>query len=99
MKIDHVAFIVKNINEAAEFYSKKLNMECAYKDSNWAILKNEYIKLALVLKGDHPNHVAILCSCIEDMPKDKKIKEHRDGSLYCYEVGPSGNAIEWIYYP
>ena len=98
-KIDHIALVVDHIQDAAEFYSEKLNMDCLYSDSTWALLRNEHLKIALVLEDSHPCHIAIRCESKEQLEKKGNPNQHRDGSLYVYEVGPSGNAIEWIYYP
>lgn len=98
-KIDHIAFVVKDIDEACEFYSKKLNLSVEFKYQDWALLKNESITLALTLDGKHPYHIAVQCETL-DLIKDKgEPKEHRDGSISYYELDGSGNAIEWIFYP
>lgn len=97
--IDHIAFVVDDINKACEFYSKKLNLSVEFKYSDWAMLKNDYLTLALTLRGKHPYHIAIKCDTIDLVESKGKTKKHRDGSISYYEYDDSGNAIEWIYYP
>ena len=98
-KIDHIAFVVKDIEEASLFYSKKLNMNINFKYYDWALLTNENLTLALTLEGSHPYHIAIRCETLDEVEDKGEPKEHRDGSISCYESDNSGNAIEWIYYP
>ena len=98
-KIDHIAFIVENIDEACKFYSEKLKLHVQFKYQDWALLKNDNITLALTLKGKHPYHIAVKCETL-DLVEEKGVPDkHRDGSISYYEDDGSGNAIEWIYYP
>ncbi len=98
--IDHVAFTVKSIDKAVEWYVTQIGAVIKYQDSSWAMLHVGDIKLALVLPGDHPNHFAIRCNSIDEFPvAAEEISTHRDGSHYIYLSDPFGNAIEWIYYP
>ena len=98
-KIDHIAFVVKDIDEACQFYAKKLNLTTVAKYQDWALLKNESIVLALTLKGKHPYHIAIRCETLDELKEYGESKKHRDGTISVYENDGSGNAIEWIYYP
>ena len=98
-KIDHIAFIVKNIDEGSIFYSKKLGMEINFKYHDWALLSNDSLTLALTLEGCHPYHIAVRCETLDEVEEKGYPKEHRDGSVSCYEKDDNGNAIEWIYYP
>ena len=96
--IDHVAFVVADINEAVKWYSSKIDVEILYQDDSWAMLEFLGVKLALVLPGQHPPHIAIKGK-LENFPcDDKEVKTHRDNSKYYYLVDPYGNAIEWINY-
>lgn len=98
--IDHVAFKVESIPEAVEWYRDTVGAEIEYQDETWAMLNVSGIKLALVLPGTHPNHFAIRCNNLNELPcDDEAIKQHRDGSQYIYLADPYGNAIEWVYYP
>ena len=101
-EVDHVAFQVDNIKDSIDWYEKYCGAEVISVYGDWAMLKVEGIKLALTLNESHPYHFAIECKNISDMPsflEEGSYSEHRDGSQYIYFVDPSGNAIEWIYYP
>lgn len=98
--IDHIAFKVDSIPKAVKWYSEMVNAKIEYQDETWAMLNVQGVKLALVLPGSHPNHFAIKCKKLDELPcDDDAIKRHRDGSQYIYLADPYGNAIEWIYYP
>lgn len=99
LKIDHIAFVVKDIDAACDFYSKKLNLSVLAKYSDWALLKNENLSLALTLSGKHPYHIAVRCETLDEIKEFGEPKEHRDGTISVYELDGSGNAIEWIVYP
>ena len=98
-KIDHIAFIVKDIKKACEFYSKKLNLEVLFKYDDWALLSSDKITLALTLEGKHPYHIAVRCETLDEVESMGEPSKHRDGTISYYEYDGSGNAIEWIYYP
>ena len=53
------------------------------------------VKIALILKGTHPPHLALTQKC--PIPPDAK--RHRDGSRYIYDTDPDGNVIERIWWP
>lgn len=98
--IDHVAFVVTDINEAVDWYVSQAGASIVYHDKTWAMLEIFGTKLALVLPEQHPNHFAIRCQSTESFPcSDDEIGEHRDASKYYYLKDPYGNAIEWICYP
>ena len=92
-KIDHLAVIVKNIDQSVKYYTEKFNCEVKYQDSTWAMLKFNNISLALVPEDEHPNHFAIVDHSIVN---NNKIKYHRDGIGYIYEKDPNGNFIELL---
>ena len=98
MKIDHIAFVVKDIREACDFYSTRLKLNVVFEYKDWALLRGENITLALTLEGDHPYHIAVMCETLNEIKEVGEPKLHRDGSAYYYEDDNSGNAIEWIYY-
>jgi len=93
MKIDHIAFQVKNPRLAAEWYSNNFNAEILYIDETWAFIQFENIKMAFVIKEQHPVHIAF-----ED-PSLTAGKRHRDGSISIYKKDPFGNFYEIIKYP
>jgi catechol 2,3-dioxygenase-like lactoylglutathione lyase family enzyme len=98
-KIDHIAFVVKDIEESCKFYSKKLELNVVAEYNDWALLRNENIVLALTLEGKHPYHIAVKCATIDEVKEYGEPVKHRDGTYSVYEKDGSGNAIEWIYYP
>ena len=98
MKLDHVALVVKNPKESAEWYVENFSASVEYLDDTWAMLKVGECKLALTIESQHPPHIAFLT----DTPPtngDKACKTHRDGSQYLYISDPDGNIIELIHYP
>ena len=44
------------------------------------------------------NHIGVLVDSLEDLPKDGKRIEHRDGTVGVYCKDPEGNYVEFIYY-
>jgi len=96
MKLDHIALKSNNISLDVEWYKKTTNAEVLYQDDTWALMSFEdSSKLALVTPTQHPQHIAFIWSS----EPDSRFKEHRDGSKSFYEKDPSGNIIEWIWYP
>lgn len=98
MKLDHVAVTVDNIKSGIDWYHVHLNVEVLYEDDTWAMLQvpNADVKIALVVKSQHPNHIGLSC---EELPSfAEKGKFHRDGSEYHYETDPWGNTWEWVKY-
>ena len=100
--IDHVAFQVKNIEESVRWYKEYCDANVLDIHDDWAMLDISGLKLALVLNQSHPYHVAIKCDSSDEFPPfgaENLAGTHRDGSEYLYLKDPSGNAIEWIFYP
>ena len=96
MKVDHIAIPVDNIEQACEWYSSKFNAKILYFDQSWAILDLDNTKLALFIRGSHPNHFAVEVN--PDLFDKLEFKEHRDGSKYHYLTDPWGNCVELINY-
>ena len=92
MKIDHIAFQVENPKLAAEWYSNNFGASILYADETWSFIQFENIKMAFVIKEQHPFHIAF-----ED-PDLKSGKKHRDGSISLYKKDPFGNFYEIIKY-
>ena len=93
-KIDHVAIQVKDIKESIAYYMSEFKCMIIYEDATWALLQFDNIKLALVLEGEHPFHIAFE---VRDLGPLKGTL-HRDGSISRYIDDPSGNKIELIKY-
>lgn len=97
--IDHIAIQVESIPEAIEWYQNRFRGDVLYADETWAMIDMENVKLALTIASQHPPHIAIRISSLEDFPENVEVKTHRDGSLFVYQSDESGNVIEYIYYP
>ena len=96
MKIDHIALQVDDIRRACVWYVSHFDANVLYLDETWALLEFDNIKMALILPGQHQNHVAIEVNP-EQYP-DLEFKQHRDGSNYHYLSDPWGNCVELINY-
>ena len=91
-KIDHIAIVVNDIKESVAYYVDNHDCMILHCDESWGYLQFDNIKLALVLKDEHPPHIAFEVDEVEG-------KTHRDGSISKYIEDPSGNKIELIEYP
>jgi len=92
MKIDHIALQVGNPREAANWYCSNYGAKLLYVDDTWSFVQFENVKLAFVIKKQHPAHIAFESKDIEDG------KLHRDGSISVYKKDPWGNIFELIDY-
>ena len=90
-KIDHIAIVVNDIKESVAYYVDNYDCMILHYDESWGYLQFDNIKLALVLKDEHPPHIAFEVDEVEG-------KTHRDGSVSKYIDDPSGNKIELIKY-
>ncbi len=90
-KIHHIAIQVEDVNKAVEWYSRQFDVELAYQDESWALLRFDNISLAIVVPGEHPPHFAV-----EDHNAEKygELTPHRDGTASIYIKDPFGNAVE-----
>ena len=66
--IDHIAFVVDDIDEAVRWYTDHTPADIVYQDKSWAMLELFDTKMALVLPGTHPTHFAIRCNSTESFP-------------------------------
>lgn len=101
---DHAAQIVPDIAAAVEWYRALLpNARVIYQDATWAFLEAGGVKLAFVVKDQHPNHLAWRVSAGElerlATQYDREIKPHRDGTRSFYLEAPGGQSVEIIAYP
>lgn len=92
LRIDHVAIQVEDPREAAAWYVDNFNADLLYVDDTWGFLQFENVKLALVVKTQHPAHFAFEVDELEDG------KLHRDGSKSVYKKDPWGNIYELVKY-
>ena len=74
MKIDHIALQVENPKEAAEWYRDEFEVEILYADETWSFVQMENIKLAFVVKSQHPEHIAFE---VDGFEEGDYVKEHR----------------------
>lgn len=96
MKLDHIAIKSNNITLDTEWYKKNMEAQVLYQDETWSLMIFENgTKLALVTPSQHPQHIAFEWNG----NPDERFKLHRDGTKSFYEKDPSGNIIEWIWYP
>jgi catechol 2,3-dioxygenase-like lactoylglutathione lyase family enzyme len=101
LTFDHVAQVVPDIAEAVGFYTALIpGAQVLYQDTSWAFVEAAGVKLAFVLKDQHPNHLAWRVSEAELLALarhyDKEIHPHRDGTRSFYLDAPGGGHIEII---
>lgn len=98
--IDHVAVLVKNLEESQKWYEKNCGAVLVFEDYKYKRMQMDNITLALIDKNYYEhNHFAILVEKYKDLPSDKgKMIQHRDGTTGCYVKDPDGNVIEFIHY-
>jgi len=92
-KLHHVAIQVDDIDAGVKWYQQNFNVEVAYHDDTWALLKFSNISLALVIPDQHPPHFAIENP---DAARFGELTEHRDGTKSIYIKDPFGNSVEII---
>ncbi len=104
MQFDHLAQQVPHIAAAVEWYLKAIpGSRVLYQDASWAFVEAAGIKLAFVLKDQHPGHIAWRVSDeeLERLARayGQAIKPHRDRTRSFYLEGPAGQWIEMISFP
>jgi hypothetical protein len=82
--------------KSAEWYCEKFNADIIYADASWSVVQLDNIKLAFVVKNQHPAHIAFR---IRKIDPNTKTKPHRDGTESYYTRDIDGNIIEMIKYP
>ena len=91
-RLDHIAIQVEDPRAAADWYIKNFGAELLYVDDTWGFVEFENIKLAFVVKNQHPAHFAFE---VEELVNGTL---HRDGSRSVYKRDPWGNIYELIKY-
>jgi catechol 2,3-dioxygenase-like lactoylglutathione lyase family enzyme len=89
--VDHIAISVDNVATAVDWYTKTFACTVTYQDDTWAFLQFSNLRLALVVPGQHPPHIAFTHPEAE---KFGKLKQHRDGTRSVYIRDPAGNSVE-----
>ena len=101
MTFDHVATQVPDIATAIAWYRTLFpDAEVLYQDATWAMIVAGGLRLAFVLPGHHPPHLAwrVPPEELDALAAERgaEVREHRDGSRSIYITGPSGGAIEIV---
>jgi len=91
--IDHIAIPVTeaDLDKTVDYYLQNFNCQTLYRDESWAFLRFNNIKLAFVVPGQHPPHLAFISARAEEFGQ---LKTHRDGTRSVYISDPSENTIE-----
>ena len=100
-QFDHAAQIVQNIAEAVDWYRRVLpGATVLYQDETWAFVDAHGVRLAFVVKSQHPDHLAWRVSAqdLEALAEKHNavIDTHRDGTRGFYLEAPGGRAVEII---
>jgi catechol 2,3-dioxygenase-like lactoylglutathione lyase family enzyme len=90
-QIHHIAIPTTNVSESVAWYTHHTNCTVEYQDDTWALLGYENIRLALVMPGQHPPHVAIVRENAESFGP---LVTHRDGTRSIYVQDNAGNQLE-----
>ncbi len=100
-QFDHVAQQVPDIAEAVAWYEKTLpGARVLYQDETWALLEAGGVRIAFVVKDQHPGHLAwrVDDATLERLAQEhgQEIKPHRDRTRSFYLEAPGGQSIEII---
>jgi catechol 2,3-dioxygenase-like lactoylglutathione lyase family enzyme len=104
-QFDHVAITAHQIAASVAYYKDHFGAQVLYEDATWALLQigEGGGKIALVLPGQHPPHLALRVTAatleVQAHKHGQPIAQHRDGSRGIYVRDPAGNTIELICYP
>ncbi|MGD9696930.1 MAG: VOC family protein [Thermoleophilia bacterium] len=104
MDFDHVAQQVPDIAQAVEWQTRTIpGTRVLYQDETWALVESGGARLAFVLPGQHPSHLAYR---VDDAELERiaaehgvAIATHRDASRSIYLRGPGALETEIISYP
>jgi catechol 2,3-dioxygenase-like lactoylglutathione lyase family enzyme len=100
-QFDHVAQQVPDIAEAVRWYQELVpGVVVLYQDTSWAFIEANGVKLAFVLRDQHPGHLAwrVSSETLERLAAqhNKEIVTHRDKTRSFYLEAPGGQWIELI---
>ncbi len=101
---DHVAYAVPDIGAAIAEWRRRVfpDLRVLRQDATWAMVQAGDLRVAFVLPGDHPPHVAFRVDALEldhlARKYGEEIRPHRDGSRSFYVGAPGGAAVEFIAY-
>lgn len=89
--LHHVAVPVHDVARALAWYRERFDCRVAYRDDTWALLEFANVRVALVLPGQHPPHIAFERA---DAERFGRLTPHRDGTRSVYVTDSEGNAVE-----
>jgi catechol-2,3-dioxygenase len=99
MIIDHIAIKADDIKKLSKWYQSTIDARVTHVDEHYIRLSTDNSTIAIIDKNKYPyNHIGVLVDSLEDLPKDGKRVEHRDGTVGVYCEDPEGNFVEFIYY-
>ena len=98
---DHAAQVVPDIAEAVAWYQRNLpGAAVLYQDATWGLIEAAGVRLAFVVKDQHPGHLAwrVDGATLERLAREhcKAIQPHRDGTRSFYLEAPGDQWIEII---
>jgi hypothetical protein len=104
VRFDHVAQEVPDIAEAVAWQERTVpGTKILHQDPTWALVESGGAKLAFVLPGQHPSHLAFRVDAAElerlAAEHGAQIATHRDATRSIYLEGPGSLATEMITYP
>jgi len=101
---DHVAIPVSDIQGTLSWYQAIFdNVEVLYQDEEWAFIETGGIKLAFVLEGVHPAHLAFEVSIdtlyeLVEIFNVPMLQEREDTLSVMIVGGPDSICIEFVCY-
>src|SRR3954454_21249303 len=99
MQFDHIALKTKDIAAAIAWYQGQFpDAKVLHQDPTWGFMEVNGVKIAFVLPGHHPPHLAFRISDeeLERRAKElnRKILPHRDGTRSFYPHDADDNVLE-----
>ena len=100
-RFDHVAQQVPDVADAVAWYREHLpGVAVLYQDATWALVEAGGVRIAFVVKDQHPGHLAwrVDDAELERLARehDREIRPHRDGTRSFYLEAPGDQWIEVI---
>ncbi len=97
-RFDHVAQQVPDIAEAVAWYRETLpGVRVLYQDATWALIEAGGVRIAFVVRDQHPGHLAwrVDNAELERLAREHgaEIKSHRDRTRSFYLDAPGGQSI------
>ncbi len=89
--LHHIAIPTNDVAASVAWYQTNMDCSVEYQDDTWALLGFDNIKLALVVPGQHPPHLAIVR---DDAERFGPLVRHRDGTRSVYVKDSAGNFVE-----